>query len=88
MQNVGMALFYDPQVVKLAIAAGVGAQLSVRLGGKLGPTSGDPLDIAVTVLAIQRDYQHRFPQIDIETGKRANRFIGPLAMQWRSIARV
>ena len=78
VQNVGMAIFYDPQVVKLAIAAGVGAQLSVRLGGKLGLTSGDPLDIAVTVLATQRDYQHRFPQIDLESGKESEPVYWPI----------
>jgi len=69
VQNVGMAIFYDPQVVKLALAAGEGAPLKIRLGGKLGSSSGDPLDIEVTVGTIQRDYQHRFPQIDLETGK-------------------
>ena len=62
IQQVACALFYDPQVVKLAITAGVGASLLVRLGGKMGITSGDPLDLEVSVLAIQRDYQHQFPQ--------------------------
>lgn len=64
-----MAIFYDPQVVRLALIAGIGSQLNIRLGGKLGPTSGDPLDLTVTVSGIQQDYQHRFPQIDLETGK-------------------
>ena len=67
--NVGMAIFYDPQVVSIALAAGVGAKLMVRLGGKLGSTSGNPLDIEVKVIAIQRNYNHRFPQIDLESGK-------------------
>jgi microcystin degradation protein MlrC len=78
LQNVGMAIFYDPQVVKLSIAAGVGAQLNIRLGGKLGPTSGDPLDIAVTVIGIQRNYQHRFPQIDLKTGKESEPVYWPI----------
>lgn len=78
VQNVGMAIFYDLQVVKLAIAAGEGAQLNVRLGGKLGPTSGSPLDIVVTVLAIQRNYQHRFPQIDLETGNESEPVYWPI----------
>ena len=69
VKNVGMAIFYDPQVVKLALVGGEGARMALRLGGKLGPTSGDPLDLKVTVRAIQRDYQHRFPQIDLETGQ-------------------
>ena len=69
IQNVGIAIFYDPQVVKLAKAAGEGATLQVRLGGKLGPTSGTPLDISVTVGVLKEAYRHRFPQIDPVTGK-------------------
>ena len=60
--NVAMAIVYDPQVVKVAIAAGVGASLQVRLGGKMGPSSGDPMDIKVLVLSIKKTYQHRWPQ--------------------------
>ena len=78
IQNVGMAIFYDPQVVTLALTAGIGAQLSVRLGGKLGPTSGSPLDLAVTITCIQRDYQHRFPQLDLETGEESNPIYLPI----------
>src|SRR5205085_6663177 len=39
----------------LAIAAGEGATLPVRLGGKLGPTSGDPLDVIATVTGVVRN---------------------------------
>jgi len=66
VDNAACAIFYDPQVVKLAIAAGIGAELKVRLGGKLGVTSGDPLDLVVTVSAIKKNYLHRFPQEDGE----------------------
>ncbi|PHZ85476.1 M81 family metallopeptidase [Paremcibacter congregatus] len=61
-QNVAMAIFYDPEVVRLAKSAGEGAKLKVSLGGKLGPTSGDPVDLDVAVLAVKDDYSHRFPQ--------------------------
>jgi len=66
VRNAAIAIFYDPQVVKLAIAAGEGAELQVRLGGKMGVTSGDPLDLDVTVNVIKKYYRHRFPQ---EQGK-------------------
>ena len=78
IQNVGMAIFYDPQVIKLALAVGEGSRLTIRFGGKLGPTSGDPLDLEVTVIVIQRDYQHRFPQIDLETGKESDPVYWPI----------
>ena len=61
-----MAIFYDPQVVKLAMAAGVGGKLQVRLGGKMGITSGDPVDLFVTIGSIKKDYIHQFPQNQCE----------------------
>src|SRR5690606_33223657 len=61
-QDVAMAIFYDPEVVKFAKKAGQGASLAVRLGGKIGPASGDPVDIEVTVLSILDSYMHEFPQ--------------------------
>ena len=60
--DVAMAIFYDPQVVKIAKAAGAGATAKVRLRGKMGTASGDPLDLEVRVLAIKEDYWHPFPQ--------------------------
>lgn len=66
--QVGMAIFWDPQVVKLAIAAGEGSTIAIRFGGKMGVASGDPLDLTVTVKAIRRNHKHSFPQ---ETGEPA-----------------
>src|SRR5262249_36755534 len=48
-QDVAVAMICDPIAVAQAFAAGVGASLPLRLGGKLGRTSGDPLDLTVTV---------------------------------------
>lgn len=60
--NAAIAIIYDPEVVKIAKAAGVGASLSVRLGGKMGRASGDPVDLEVSVLALRESYIHAFPQ--------------------------
>jgi len=65
-EEAATAIVYDPEVVSIAHRAGEGATLPVRLGGKLGPASGDPLDIEVTVLATRTQYTHTFPQ---ETGE-------------------
>ena len=62
ISNAAVAIMYDPEVVKFAKIAGEGGRLRVRLGGKLCPQSGDPLDLDVEVLAFLYDYQHRFPQ--------------------------
>lgn len=62
VEDVALAIFYDPEVVKIARKAGTGATLPVRLGGKMGIFSGDPVDIDVTVLSMRDDYWHAFPQ--------------------------
>ena len=49
MTNVAIGLMFDPQVVSICHSAGVGAELSLRIGGKFSPLFGDPLDLNVTV---------------------------------------
>lgn len=60
--DAAIAILHDPEVVKIARKTGVGSRLQVRLGGKTGPSSGDPLDIDVTVRSIREEYLHVFPQ--------------------------
>ena len=48
---------WDPAAVRVAFDAGEGARLPLRLGGKTGPTSGDPIDAPCTVLALRPDMQ-------------------------------
>lgn len=60
--DAATAILYDPEVVRIAKKAGVGATLSIRLGGKLGLSSGAPLDVHATVLALRDNYAHEFPQ--------------------------
>ena len=49
LQNVALSPLYDPMAVTLATAAGVGTTLPLRIGGKMAKTSGQPLDLVVTV---------------------------------------
>lgn len=60
--NAGLAPMCDPAAVRLAFAAEEGSELNVRLGGKLGPASGDPLDLTVTVKGLVRGLVQRWPQ--------------------------
>ena len=60
--DAATAILYDPEVVKIARKAGKDARLKVRLGGKLGLSSGDPVDMEVTVLSVIENYKHAFPQ--------------------------
>ncbi|MCW5730096.1 MAG: M81 family metallopeptidase [Alphaproteobacteria bacterium] len=47
--GVAISPLWDPSVTALAFDAGLGAKLRVRIGGKLGPASGTPIDAEVTV---------------------------------------
>ena len=44
---------WDPVAARIAFEAGAGATLNLRIGGKIGPLSGAPLDLRVTVQAVQ-----------------------------------
>ncbi|MEO6624658.1 MAG: MlrC C-terminal domain-containing protein, partial [Burkholderiaceae bacterium] len=55
MRDAALGCLWDPVAVALAFEAGEGATLRVRLGGKLGPMSGDPLDVVATVKALRRE---------------------------------
>jgi microcystin degradation protein MlrC len=44
-----MAQIYDPDTVRQALAAGVGAEIAVRLGGKVDPKFGGPIETSAVV---------------------------------------
>lgn len=62
-------LYWDPVAVRLCAEAGEGATLDLRLGGKLGPMSGDPLDLRVTVRAVREGLMQRFGQLPVPMGR-------------------
>lgn len=49
-------VYYDPQAVQLCFEAGEGATIDLRIGGKLGTASGEPLDVRVTVRALREHH--------------------------------
>ena len=65
--NCAVAMIWDPQVVQTAEKAGEGACIRVRLGGKTAVTSGDPLDLDVTVKRIIKNFIQPFPQGENES---------------------
>lgn len=52
-QAAAIGCFHDPAVARIAADAGVGAVIDIRLGGKSGPASGDPIDLRVTVMEVR-----------------------------------
>jgi microcystin degradation protein MlrC len=55
LEGVGFALFCDPQAAALCHEAGLGARIALRVGGKIGPASGDPVDIEAEVMGLDAD---------------------------------
>ena len=52
IQDAALGCIWDPIAVAVSSEAGEGAQLDLRLGGKMGPSSGLPLDLHVTVTKV------------------------------------
>jgi microcystin degradation protein MlrC len=49
VRDAAVGCFWDPLAVRFCAEAGPGATFDLRLGGKCGPVSGDPLDLRVRV---------------------------------------
>lgn len=54
--NALVAYYYDPELVKVLAEVGPGAKLDVRIGGKISSASGNPIDLAVEVMAVLNDH--------------------------------
>ncbi len=54
--EAALAAIWDPMAVAACADAGVGARLKLRIGGKSGRSSGQPLDVTATVKALREDH--------------------------------
>jgi microcystin degradation protein MlrC len=55
-RDVAIGPFWDPIAARIAIEAGEGARLPLRIGGKVSPLSGDPIDLDCTVKAVRLEH--------------------------------
>jgi len=55
VRDAALGMIWDPLAVQLAIDAGVGATLPLRIGGKVGLASGPPVDVLASVTAVRHD---------------------------------
>ncbi|MEZ5897764.1 MAG: M81 family metallopeptidase [Parvularculaceae bacterium] len=53
--DAAIAYLWDPAAVDIAFAAGEGARLPLRVGGKVSRFSGQPVDLDATVIALRTD---------------------------------
>lgn len=54
-EGLAFGMLWDPMAVDFAHRAGIGARLTMRLGGKVGPCSGEPLDVEAEVVTLRDD---------------------------------
>jgi microcystin degradation protein MlrC len=62
---------WDPGAVEIAFRAGVGARLPLRIGGKTGPLSGQPVDGEAEILALEPSAVQHFTGIPVPMGRAA-----------------
>ncbi|MBN34676.1 MAG: microcystin LR degradation protein MlrC-like protein [Rhodospirillaceae bacterium] len=60
MTSVALGPLWDPIAVATCLDAGLGATLGLRIGGKMCPLSGAPVDLTVTVTGIAHDAYQTF----------------------------
>lgn len=80
-QNLGgvaLGTIWDPMAVRLCFAAGEGAELNLRFGGKTSAHAGAPIDAKVTVTRLQRDAVQSFGTSVVPLGDCAVIRIGDL----------
>lgn len=68
IEDVASCLYWDPIAVRMCREAGEGATLALRIGGKVGKVSGDPLDLTVTIRRIASDITQRFGPTPLRIG--------------------
>jgi microcystin degradation protein MlrC len=59
LRDAAFGCVWDPVAVNVCADAGVGSRFALRLGGKCGPSSGDPLDIEIVVRAISKHHDQQ-----------------------------
>jgi microcystin degradation protein MlrC len=66
--KVGVATIWDPQAASFCLAAGEGAVMDLRFGGKAGNTSGTPIDARIEVLKTTESGWQSFGKSQVPLG--------------------
>ena len=68
IQDAAIGPIWDPIAVRLCFDAGREAEFPLRIGGKIGPASGVPVDARVRVIALKRDCWQSFGPTQVPLG--------------------
>ena len=68
VEKAALAPIWDPIAVRLCFDAGLGGEFDLRFGGKIGPTSGQPVDAHVRVIGLIQDGWQSFGPTQVPLG--------------------
>ena len=71
IDEIILGYFWDPVSVRFCFEAGLHATLDLRIGGKCGVASGEPVDLRVTVMGLAEDVTQRFGEAPVSMGPSA-----------------
>ncbi len=60
IENACLGPIWDPIAVRICFDAGLGARIPLRFGGKIAPSSGQPVDAEVEIVGLKRDAKQSF----------------------------
>ncbi len=69
IENAGIATIWDPVAVSICEDAGIGACLPLRIGGKLGLASGNPVDVTATVIGLAENVLQALGGLQMHMGR-------------------
>ena len=68
MSDIALGIYWDPVLLRMCREVGTGARQNVRLGGKVGPMSGDPVDLSVTIRGAGQDMHQQMGDTQMAMG--------------------
>lgn len=68
MRDIALGIFWDPVLVQMCRDVGTGGRMTVRLGGKVGKMSGDPVDLEVTVRGVRENMHQMMGETEMPMG--------------------
>jgi microcystin degradation protein MlrC len=68
VESACLGPIWDPIAVRICFDAGLGARIGLRFGGKIAPSSGQPVDAEVEIIGLKRDAWQKFGPTQVPVG--------------------
>ena len=68
VENACLGPIWDPIAVRICFDAGLGAKIGLRFGGKIAPSSGQPVDAEVEIVGLKRNAWQSFGPTHVPVG--------------------